>query len=106
MILEWGRYPGDGNNPPQYSCLGTPMDRGAWWAAVHGVPKSWTLSDSQQQQKEAVRKGWLEWGEQSPSRKAVWPAGLSVGLRGGMAAGSSAWNCRTGHRRESVVLID
>ena len=46
MILEWGRYPGEGNNPPQYSCLGNPMDRGAWWAAVHGVPKSWTLSDS------------------------------------------------------------
>ena len=30
----------------QYSCLENPMDRGAWWAAVHGVPKSWTqLSD-------------------------------------------------------------
>ena len=30
----------------QYSCLGNPMDGGAWWAAVHGVPKSWTrLSD-------------------------------------------------------------
>ena len=31
---------------PQYSCLETPMDGGAWWAAVHGVAKSWTqLSD-------------------------------------------------------------
>ena len=30
----------------QYSCLGNPMDRGAWWAAVHGVAKSRTrLSD-------------------------------------------------------------
>ena len=37
------RYPGEGNgNPLQYSCLGNPMDRGAWWATVHGVPKSWT----------------------------------------------------------------
>ena len=30
----------------RYSCLENPMDRGAWWAAVHGVAKSWTrLSD-------------------------------------------------------------
>ena len=32
--------------PLQYSCLESPMDGGAWWAAVHGVTKSWTrLSD-------------------------------------------------------------
>ena len=32
---------GEGNGtPPQYSCLENPMDRGAWWAAVHGVAKS------------------------------------------------------------------
>ena len=32
--------------PLQYSCLENPMDRGAWWASVHGVAKSWTrLSD-------------------------------------------------------------
>ena len=38
---------GEGNGTPlQYSCLETPMDRGAWWAAVHGVAKSRTwLSD-------------------------------------------------------------
>ena len=29
-------------NPLQYSCLENPMDRGAWWATVHGVMKSWT----------------------------------------------------------------
>ena len=42
-----GRYPGEGNgNPLQYSCLENPMDRGAGWATVHGVAKSWTrLSD-------------------------------------------------------------
>ena len=35
-----GRPPGEGNgNPLQYSCLGNPMDRGAWWATVHGVKK-------------------------------------------------------------------
>ena len=33
----------EGNgNPLQYSCLGNPMDRGAWLATVHGVVKSWT----------------------------------------------------------------
>ena len=38
-----GRYPGEGNgNPLQYSCLENRMDRGAWWAAAHGVAKSWT----------------------------------------------------------------
>ena len=39
-----GRSPGGGHgNPLHYSCLKNPMDRGAWWATVHGVTKSWTL---------------------------------------------------------------
>ena len=34
---------GEGNgNPLQYSCLKNCVDRGAWWAAVHGVAQSWT----------------------------------------------------------------
>ena len=38
-----GRSPGEGNgNPFQYSYLENPMDRGAWWATVHGVTKSQT----------------------------------------------------------------
>ena len=38
-----GRFPGGGHgNPLQYSCLENPMDRGAWWATVHGVAKSQT----------------------------------------------------------------
>ena len=41
--LSPGRSPGGGcGNPLQYSCLGNPMDRGAWWATVHGVAKSRT----------------------------------------------------------------
>ena len=36
-----GRFPGNGN-PPQYSYLENPMDRGAWRATVHGVTKSQT----------------------------------------------------------------
>ena len=42
-----GRSPGEGNgNLLQYSCLENSMDRGAWWAIVHGAAKNWTqLSD-------------------------------------------------------------
>ena len=43
-----GLIPGSGGspeeengNPHQYSCLGNLMDRGVWWATVHGVAKSW-----------------------------------------------------------------
>ena len=36
-ILGLGRSPGEGNgNPLQCSCLENPMDRGFWWAIVHG----------------------------------------------------------------------
>ena len=42
-----GRSPGGGHgNPLQYSCLRNPMDRGAWWATVHGAEKNRT---------------WLKW---------------------------------------------
>ena len=42
-ILGLGRSPGGGHdNPLQYSCLENSMDRGAWWATVYGVAKSWT----------------------------------------------------------------
>ena len=38
-----GRSPGEEHsNPLQFSCLENPMDRGAWWAVVHGVTKSQT----------------------------------------------------------------
>ena len=38
-----GRSPGEENDYPfQYSCQDNPMDRGAWWATVHGITKSWT----------------------------------------------------------------
>ena len=43
LIPGLGRSPGEGNGYPlQYSCLGNPKDRGAWWATVCGVPKSQT----------------------------------------------------------------
>ena len=41
LIHGSGRSPGEGNSKPlQYSCLGNPMDRGAWQAIVHGVAKN------------------------------------------------------------------
>jgi len=40
-IPESERSPGEGNgNPLQYSCVGNPMGRGAWWATVHGVARA------------------------------------------------------------------
>ena len=43
-LPESGRYPGGGNgNLLLYSCLENSMDRGVWWATVHGAAKSQTL---------------------------------------------------------------
>ena len=43
LIPELGRSLGGGNGSLlQYSCLESPMDRGAWRAIVHGVAKSWS----------------------------------------------------------------
>jgi len=44
-VLGSDRSPVEGNgNPPPYSCLENPMDRGAWWAIVHGVTKESDLT--------------------------------------------------------------
>ena len=48
LIPGLGRSPGEGNgNPLQYSCLGNPMDRGAWQATVHGVTKELDMTQHQ-----------------------------------------------------------
>ena len=48
LIPGSGRSPGGENgNPLQYPCLGNCMDRGAWWAIVHGVAKSRTQLNDQ-----------------------------------------------------------
>ena len=41
LLHAYGDWEGNGN-PLQYSCLENPVDRGAWWAAVHRVAQSWT----------------------------------------------------------------
>ena len=46
-----GRSAGEANgNPLQYSCPGNPMDRGAWWAIVHGVTKESDTTEVTKQQ--------------------------------------------------------
>ena len=45
-VSESGRSPGEGDdNPPQYSCLENPMDRGAWRATVHGGCKESDMTE-------------------------------------------------------------
>ena len=58
-IPELGRCPGEGNgNPLQYSCLGNPMDRGAWQATVHGVTRvrhDWVTKPTNQRTRENLQ---------------------------------------------------
>ena len=66
-IPESGRSLGEGNgNPPQYSCLGNPMDKGAWWATVYGVAKGWAwLTDCaylpHQMREIVIWPQWRQW---------------------------------------------
>ena len=61
LIPEWGISPGErSGNPLQYSCLGNPMDRGAWRATVYEVTKSRTrLSDQAQSQQLYLFEGQI-----------------------------------------------
>ena len=52
LIPGLGICPGEGNvNPFQYSCLGNPMDREAWWVTVHVVTKKSDLATKEQHEK-------------------------------------------------------
>ena len=56
-IPGFRRTPGGGNgNPLQDSCLENPMDRGAWWAIVHGVTKSQTAHTYTQTQEKPSKQ--------------------------------------------------
>ena len=58
-----GRSPGKGNgNPLQYSCLGNPMDRGAWWATVHGAVKEMDMTERLNSNCSYLRRIIIGWG--------------------------------------------
>ena len=47
LIPQLEEPPGEGNgNPLQYSCLENPMDRGVWWATVHGITKELDMTET------------------------------------------------------------
>ena len=59
LIPGSGRFPGGRNgNQVQYSCLENSMDRGAWWATVHGVAKSQTQLSTHKQESRGEVKYW------------------------------------------------
>ena len=69
LIPVLGTCPVGNGNPLQYSCLENPMDRGAWWATVHGVAESGTqLSDWAQYN---ASTGW--WGYSSEQKRLSLP---------------------------------
>ena len=71
-IPGWRRSPGGGHgNPPHYSCLGNPRDRGLWWALVQRVTKS------------QIQLKWL-------SITALYQPHLKDTLRGGHSSGTPA----------------
>ena len=58
LIPGLGRSPGEGNGYPLlYSCLENPMDRGAWWATVHGVPKDSDMTEQLNNKNETLNLG-------------------------------------------------
>ena len=74
-----GRYPGEGSgNSFQYSCLGNPVDRGAWWATIHGVAKSQTRLSDFTFTFNGGRRVWIVVGEQWKSSLG-WETNVSKG---------------------------
>ena len=64
--------PGEGHeNPLQYSCLGNPMDKGAWWAKVHGITKRHDLATEQKNTPfQSTKKKFIK-NEIDPHNRAV-----------------------------------
>ena len=61
-FLGTGRSPGEGNgNPFQYFCLENPMDRGSWWATVHGVTESDTTKQLTLSLRTSPKQAKFEW---------------------------------------------
>ena len=58
--LRFDPWGGNGN-PFEYSCLKNPVDRGAWWATVHGVAKSWSGLSMHTNVLEDQKEGHCSW---------------------------------------------
>ena len=79
-----GRSPGGRHGYPlQYPCLENPVDRGAWWATVHGVSESWTrLKQLSMHTYKCGLKLAMRWGPHTTSLTSRWePWFLLLGLR-------------------------
>ena len=83
LIAQNHAISGEGNgNPLQYSCLGNPMDRGAWWAIAHGIAKSQTWL-SEQQKRHLYVLSWLTchlWGTRRSQNNILRKRGLGFEL--------------------------
>ena len=90
LIPGSGRSPGEGNgNPLQYSCLGNPMDEGAWRATAHGVTNSWPgLSAWTTHSKVSIVPPVVNDNRTSPGQLGIWekaylimlPSRVSIGI--------------------------
>ena len=68
-----GKSPGEKNgNPLQYFCLETSVDRGAWWATVHGFTKSWTRLSDWQLLHTCCTEDLRTYSSCTPKRRAFW----------------------------------
>ena len=77
MIHESGRSPERGHgNPFQNSCLENPMDKGACWAIVHGVAKSWTWLKRLSRHEHTASTQFIAWDTSDPIED--WPFSLKL----------------------------
>ena len=66
-------FSGEGNgNPLQFSCLGNPMDRGAWWATVHGITKSQTQLRKTNTFNLSQHQGLFQWVRSYHQANSLW----------------------------------
>ena len=107
-------YIGEGNGSPlQYSCLENPMDRGAWWATVHGVARSRTrLSDftltfhfHALEKKMATHSSVLAWRIPGMGEPGGLPSMVSHRVGHDWSDLAAAWSRKDETRLDSILLF-